>query len=120
MTGIMLSAAWPPTLAKNARMGHPRSDMGKEEQSVEEGGPPAMGWWNRVLNLPDRSRLARSYRLVGRAYLLYCSYISIIRWVVKCYLHTGVSLHFTNGKWRSRHSCNSHPACAVMSYAMFG
>src|SRR5271157_4879335 len=42
MTGIMLSAAWPPTLAKNARMGHPRSDMGKEEQSVEEGGPPSI------------------------------------------------------------------------------
>jgi hypothetical protein len=29
----------PPTLAKNARMGHPRSNMGKEEQGVEKGGP---------------------------------------------------------------------------------
>ncbi len=44
----MRSAAWPPTLAKNARMGHPRSDMGKEEQSVEEGGPPAYDHSSRL------------------------------------------------------------------------
>src|SRR5258708_6902502 len=30
MASIMLSAASRPPLAKNARMGHPRSDMGKE------------------------------------------------------------------------------------------
>jgi hypothetical protein len=41
MTSIMLSAASRPTLAKNARMGHPRSDMGKEEKTVDKGGPPA-------------------------------------------------------------------------------
>jgi len=29
-----------------------------------------MGWWIRVLNLPDRSRLAWSYKWMGRAYLL--------------------------------------------------
>ena len=36
----MLSAASRPTLAKNARMGHPRFVRGKEEQSVEKAGPP--------------------------------------------------------------------------------
>ena len=41
MTSIMLSAASRPTLAKNARMGHPRSDMGKKEKTADEGGPPA-------------------------------------------------------------------------------
>jgi hypothetical protein len=39
MTSIMLSAASPPTLAKNARMGHPHSISEKEEQSVEKAGP---------------------------------------------------------------------------------
>src|SRR5208337_249403 len=37
----MLSAASRPTLAKNARMGHPRFVMGKKQQSVVEAGPPA-------------------------------------------------------------------------------
>ena len=37
----MLSAASPPTLANNARMGHPRSVMEKEKQAVDKGGPPA-------------------------------------------------------------------------------
>ncbi len=36
----MLSAASRPTLAKNARMGHPRSDMGKERKTVDKAGPP--------------------------------------------------------------------------------
>jgi hypothetical protein len=34
------SAASQPTLAKNARMGHPHFVMGKKEQSVEKAGPP--------------------------------------------------------------------------------
>src|ERR1039457_3410538 len=34
MTSIMLPAASWPTLAKSARMGHPRSDMGKENSRV--------------------------------------------------------------------------------------
>jgi RHS repeat-associated protein len=37
MTSIMLSAASRPTLAKNARMGHPRSDMGKERKDYGQG-----------------------------------------------------------------------------------
>src|ERR1019366_686327 len=37
MTSIMPSAASRPTLAKNARMGHPRFVMEKEEQGVGEG-----------------------------------------------------------------------------------
>src|SRR6267143_79918 len=41
MTSTMLSAAPRPTLAKNARMGHPRSDMGKEKKDCGKGGPPA-------------------------------------------------------------------------------
>src|SRR6202521_1355866 len=40
MTSTMLSAASWPTLAKNARMGHPRSDTGKERKGYGEGGPP--------------------------------------------------------------------------------
>src|SRR5260370_4149175 len=40
MASIMLSAASRPTLAKNARMGHPRSDMGKERKTVDKAGPP--------------------------------------------------------------------------------
>ena len=39
MTGVMLSTAALPTLAKSARMGHARLVMGKEEQSTEKGGP---------------------------------------------------------------------------------
>jgi len=34
---IVLSAASRPTLAKNARMGHPRSDMGKERKDCGQG-----------------------------------------------------------------------------------
>jgi RHS repeat-associated protein len=41
MASIMLSAVSRPTLAKTARMGHPRFVMGKEEHSAEKGGPPA-------------------------------------------------------------------------------
>ncbi len=36
------SAASPPTLANNARMGQPRFVMRKEEQSVDEGGLPGL------------------------------------------------------------------------------
>jgi RHS repeat-associated protein len=37
----MVSAASRPTLAKNARMGHPLFITGKEEQTPEKAGPPA-------------------------------------------------------------------------------
>jgi len=36
---VMLPAASRPTLAKDARMGHPHFGMGKEEQSMDKGGP---------------------------------------------------------------------------------
>src|SRR5216684_723499 len=52
MTSIMLSAASRPTLAKNARMGHPRSDMGRERLLTRVGHPPIPGQypqnWNHV------------------------------------------------------------------------
>jgi hypothetical protein len=51
----MLSAASPPTLAKSARMGHPRSDMGKEEQGTEKGRPPASGATAWTANAPSWS-----------------------------------------------------------------
>jgi hypothetical protein len=38
---LMLAAASPPTLAKSARMGHPRSVMEQEKIDDRKDGPPA-------------------------------------------------------------------------------
>ncbi len=55
MTSIMLSAASRPTLAENARTRHPRFVMGKEEQSVEKGGP------HRLKDSPSSTDLLESF-----------------------------------------------------------
>src|SRR6202795_3042655 len=67
MASIMLSAASRPTLAKNARMGHPRSDMGKKEKTVGKGGPPAIGRRTGVTDTAGSPGSATwTYDLMGR------------------------------------------------------
>src|SRR6266852_6462515 len=53
MASIMLSAASQPTLAKNARTGHPRSDVGNERKDCGQ------GWATRPTGHPKISATSK-------------------------------------------------------------
>src|SRR4029077_10837274 len=99
MTSTMLSAASRPTLAKNARMGHPRSDMGKEREDYGQ------GWatlYNRVGVVKRHFKRASGDPAVcERSRLWFCFSLRRRFWCCFCFLLIRPRLAFRILQWKT-------------------